>query len=275
MHKKLIIALNIISIIALSLLMASSVYAWFYFPSSKNLIINTAPNLDVDIELYHLEANAETESYEFHSVEAVDNTLSVDSNLVFFHWGGEYICESNKDDYYAIIATYDSDSYSNKGNLAAIINSSIICTSEYYIGENDETNLRFPIVSLAYSIASSNELDLSTVQATTEIRNASYTSISLTGEDDQNDPSFIVNGNTSKPLSELNSTQYKETYTGEDSQINSRIKVIIFLRVTADEARVNSAMESIEGFGNELSIQLYNKVVVTIDYRSIPSHTLD
>ena len=41
MNNKKLVFLSIISLAFLALLMVSVTFAWFYFPSSKNLIINT------------------------------------------------------------------------------------------------------------------------------------------------------------------------------------------------------------------------------------------
>ena len=278
MNKKVLIALNIISIISLTLLFAESVFAWFYFPSSKNLIINTAPNLDIDIELYHLELNAETEVYQFIEVDTLNNEtneFSMDTDLVFFHWGGEYICESNKEEYYAIIATYDSSSFSSQGNIKLMINSIIDSQSEFYYENEDEENinLRFPIVDVSYSIASTNQVNITSSAASMEAKSAEYTDINMTGTDDQSEPVYTVSGTEEKHLRTLNSTQYIETYTNEEGQIDSRIKIVIYIKVTAAEERVNEIMEDLStSFGSALAVIISNKLTISTNLRSVPMH---
>ena len=277
MKKKIILVLDILSILVLSLLLAGTVFAWFYFPSSKNLIIETAPDLDVEVSVYHMEVNEGNDSYEFVLVDLDKNDIfTVNTSLVFFHWGGEYICESNKDDYYAIVLTYNSSSFSNHGNLKALLGANVECSSSfYYEDENEEEiNLRFPIVELSYSVASTNQLNLLSSSAVVEARNASYTNITLNGEDDQNDPSFIVTGVGEKLFSSLDSRQYVETFLNEESQTDTRLKIVFFVKLTAAEGYVNTIMQDLEeSFGSALSISIANQITIQADLRSVPMHT--
>ena len=273
MKSKKLIFLNILALIVLFASMISVTFAWFYFPSSKNLIINTAPELEIDIDLYHLEANDESSSYLFKKVNAQDGKLSVDASLVFFHWGTEFICESNKDDYYAIVATYDSSAFSTHGNLKAILDAAIECSSDsyYHVDETDEDiNFRIPVVNVSYAIADNNMLNLTTSSATAAARNASYTKITLDGEDNQADPSLIVAGNVEKILSSLATNQYIETVNSGE-HMSSRIKLIIFIKVTADEKYVTDSLIDIErNFGSDLAIIVTNELTIDTTFRSVP-----
>ena len=280
-NKKILLTLNIISIIALSVLLIESVFAWFYFPSSKNLIINTAPNLDINVELYHLEANLENDTYQFVQVDTLNqetNTFEIDTDLVFFQWGNDYICESNKDSYYAIVATYDSNTFSSQGNLKLMLDTNIICSSEYYYhnNEGDNINIRFPIVDLSYAIAPNNHIDLSTQAASLESRNITYTPLTLAGEDDQSEPNYTVSCLTETLMSTLNSIQYIETYINDESQVDSRIKIVIYLKVTAAEEKVKESMRGLStSFGSALSILINNQLTVSTNFRSVPMHTIN
>ena len=279
MNNKKLVFLSILSLAFLALLMVSVTFAWFYFPSSKNLIINTAPDLDIDIDLYHLEVSGDSDVYLFKKINKnANDELAVASELVFFHWGGEYICESNKDDYYAIVATYNSNAFSSLGNLNAILDASIECASTSYY-EDEETgdmiNFRIPVVSISYAFASSNKLNLGASSTTAEARGANYTTISLTGTDNQSDPSYIVSGNGQQLLHDLATAKYIETYTNAEDQQDSRIKVIIFVKITADEAYINEVMEDLStSFGSDLQIKLTNKVTILTKFRSVPSSTI-
>ena len=276
MKNKKMLILSFLALIVLFASMISVTFAWFYFPSSKNLIINTVPELEIDIDLYHLEANDESGSYLFRKINAQNGKLTVDSSLVFFHWGTEFICESNKEDYYAIVATYDSSEFSAQGNLKAMLDATIVCSSESYY-EDEQTgemiNFRIPVVQLAYAFANSNSLNLTQSVATAEARGATYTDISMLGEDDQANASFTVTGNVEQVLSGLNSAQYVQNYTNEEDQATSRIKVIIFIKVTADEDYVTESLLDIErNFGSDLAIVVSNELTINTTLRSVPKN---
>ena len=276
MKERKMLVLSILALVVLFVTMVSATFAWFYFPSSKNLIINTAPALDIDIDLYHLEVSGDSDTYVFTKINKnQNNELAVDTDLVFFHWGGEYICESNKDDYYAIVARYDSNAFSSVGNIKAIFDATIECASTSTYEDpttHEEKKFRIPVVSLSYAFASSNQLNLTQGVATAEARNTTYTLISLSGEDDQSQPSLILNGSEEKLLHDLQASQYVENFTNEADQSDSRIKVIIFIKVTADEEYVDSVMGDLStSFGSDLQVRLTNKITIATKFRSVPA----
>ena len=74
-------------------------------------------------------------------------------------------------------------------------------------------------------------------------------------------------------LSGLNSAQYVQNYTNEEDQATSRIKVIIFVKITADEEYVTESLLDIErNFGSDLAIVVSNELTINTTFRSVPKN---
>ena len=197
MKKKILIPI-LLSIILISLGVAT--FAWFYFPNSKGLEVDTAPALDFDINVYKVLDNYD-ENGNYSSSELINLTTSKDENnndyydqtegkltvneaFEFFQWGDEFICEDTEAFYYAIDVTYDSNSYSD-GYIKNILSSELTSTGSFdYIVENVTTTMdaNFPILKASYSFASNCRILENEQQAITAIKGASYDEI-LTGTD--------------------------------------------------------------------------------------------
>lgn len=166
MKKKLIIS---IGILLATLLLATPVFAWFYFPNSKGLEIDTPKAEDISIKLYKLFntynddgtyassyfQDLTDESYKDSNDHDVDylqqDGYVIPESFEFFEWGDEFICESTDAIYYALECSYDSSVYKD-GYVKSILTTSLGSRNVVY-GENNE-EIAFPILDASYKFAS-------------------------------------------------------------------------------------------------------------------------
>ncbi len=179
--------LSFIITLLLVFAVATPIFAWFYFPNSKGLEIDTPSADDFSVVMYKLE-NQYNEDGTFKNSYFVDlskykdtnnnnpyltsNGFEVDEKYEFFEWGDEYICENSEPHYYAIECEYDSDIF-NDGYVK-----SILTTSLKSVGANleteDENNLllAFPIVNVSYKFSSTASIMSSENDAINEIKSS-------------------------------------------------------------------------------------------------------
>ena len=193
MNKKKIIIASIVSLLLIS---TASVFAWFYFPNSKGLEIDTAPALDFDIEVYklineydekgnysgsHLDNLTTIGSYEDSEGNTVNylNTttgiFSIPESFEFYQWGDEFICEDTDPHYYALKISYDSDAYQD-GYLNSIISATLESLGTFTV-EGVTTDASFPIIKTSYKYASSATIMNEHADAMTEMKNNGYQEI--------------------------------------------------------------------------------------------------
>ena len=181
----------IITIIAVLILISSvsAVFAWFYFPNSKGLEIDTAPALDFDIEVYKmthhydekgnytnssLDYLPENGTYTNKAGQTVNylngDVFTVPDSYEFFQWGDEFICEDDvKAHYYALKISYDSNVYED-GYIKSVIQATLTSTGEF-VGEGEVTyNANFPVIKTSYKFASSADILSDAGSAMTEMR---------------------------------------------------------------------------------------------------------
>ena len=257
-------------------------YAWFYFPGTENLLLETAPDRIANIDLYQI-VEDENNQYQFSqiSIEEGDPSYTVTFDLVFFQWGEEYLCESVEDYYFAFVATCDLDFITDTGNLKALFDFELACASnETYVkttGVEDETEvikLRFPLVNVSYKIASTNSLSLASADALAEARDPSnYEPLTLSGTDDQSEDVLLQTDTVEQLLSDLDSSQYVETFTTQAGTEDTRIKLLLFLKVSADEDNVSDAMPDARLFGST-TLSMTNALTVSLSLRTVPLHTV-
>lgn len=281
MNRKEKFFLSIISIIITLIVIGTATFAWFYFPSSNNLIIETAPGLPVEMKLYELVLNEEAEKYEFVLIEddITDNVFEVTTDIIFFQWGDEYICESTKDYYYALDITYDSNAYSD-GYLKSMVNASLECASDvtYKLNEEDSDEdaikLRFGMVNVSYAFASECTMDILSIDASLECRSSDFTTLTFSGyeDDDQTQDSLMLNGVSETILYDLQPEQYNHYFMNPDTNLqDSYIHLIMYVKVSADEANVNAKMPDSTLFSGTTYIHLTNKLTFEAIFRSVPT----
>lgn len=193
MRKKILITVISIFTILISLGLAS--FAWFYFPNSKGLEVDTAPALDFNIDVYKILDNYD-ENGNYSSSELINLTTSKDENdndyydqtlgkltvneaFEFFQWGDEFICEDTDALYYALDVSYDSNSYSD-GYIKNILSAELTSSGSFdYTLENvtNTMDANFPILKASYSFASNCRILENELQAITAIKGATYREI--------------------------------------------------------------------------------------------------
>lgn len=197
MRKKIIVLLfSIIILISL----ASVTFAWFYFPNSKGLEIDTAPALDFNIDVYKIIDNVDengnySSSNLINLTEAKDEnnvnyynptlgTLTINEAFEFFQWGDEFICEDTDALYYALDVTYESNSFSD-GYIKNILSATLESTGSFECTiDNNLTTIdaNFPILKASYAFASNSRIMENETQAITEMKGKTYNEV-LNGTD--------------------------------------------------------------------------------------------
>lgn len=171
MKKKLIIMISMIFAIVI---IAIPAFAWFYFPNSKGVEINTPDAEDVNVKLYKLFYYYDENGIFDHStLEDLTNKNYENSNgqnvsyltqdgyqiptsFEFFEWGDEYICEDDTTDYYVMECDYDSDAF-NDGYVKSLLTTTLKSIGGIYNygSQDEELKIAFPIVNISYKFASS------------------------------------------------------------------------------------------------------------------------
>lgn len=170
MKKKLIL---VFGIILATLLLVTPVFAWFYFPNSKGLEIDTPSAEDISLKLYKLINNYNDDGTykdsEFIDLSDEDETYKdsedndvpyltgngyvIPESFEFFEWGDEFICESTDANYYALECSYNSKAF-NDGYVKSILTTTLRSKGNTYDGNNSKY-VAFPILDASYKFASS------------------------------------------------------------------------------------------------------------------------
>ncbi len=186
-RRKLIILAAITILISFSV----SVFAWFYFPNSKGLEIDTAPALDFDISVYKLINNYDEDgNYTSSSLIDLDpttttyssyldsdaGTFTIPEEFEFYQWGDEFICEDTDPHYYALEISYDSDAYSD-GYIKGIIDATLASSGSFIVDEGEATettyDASFPVIKTSYKYASYATIMATEADALTEMKSSS------------------------------------------------------------------------------------------------------
>lgn len=181
--------LSVVITLALVLAVATPIFAWFYFPNSKGLEINTPEAEDFSVTMYKLENEYNTDgtfkrSYFVNLAEYGDeneenlyltsNGFEVNETFEFFEWGDEYICENSEPKYYAIECEYDSDIF-NDGYVKSVLSttlSSVGIQVDAYEEGDPKVDLAFPMVNVSYKYASISSIMSSDTTAVNEIKSS-------------------------------------------------------------------------------------------------------
>ena len=226
--KKKIIFMVVALIIILS--SVGITLAWFYFPNSKGLEIDTAPALDFEINVYRIQDNYVDGNYSNSEIVNITNTLAyndhegaevtatyddenkqltIPETFEFFQWGDEFICEDTKAIYYALEISYDSDAF-NDGYIKSVLSSNLVSSGSFIFDENTYY-ANFPVMKASYKYASSATIMNTSLIAMDEMKNESGYKEVMNGTD-----YYILDNSSYKLVDRFIDFDEDETYYTTD-----------------------------------------------------------
>ena len=267
MSKKIVASL--IFILTLLSTLVGTAFAWFYFSSSQNVIIDTDAHYDIDFELYRLDLSTNL-FVQVNDDDGDEETEDSDSDHIiedfeeisFYRIGSLFYSDVISDLYYAMVLTYPDNTFRD-GYVKAVIDS-YLCSS-ISVGSTPRDD-QLSYLSLSYAVASDCTMDVTSSTCSGEAKTTNYTQ--LTYAVNQNtkcdDPHYYEENELVIDFTNLNSSQYRYIFQDENNNEKEYCKIIVFLKVQTVE--LSSSM-----VGTSLSeINISNYYIFDAVFRSVP-----
>ena len=266
--KRIILSITLITL--LLLLIGGVTVAWFYFPLTQNVIINSDTDYSIGFNLYKLD----TDTNHFVQIndsddDNTDYVLTGNAEASFYKWGSGYYSDFAFVDYYVLELTYPDNTF-NDGLGKFIITSYLSATGSM---EDNDDNIQVEFMKLSYAVCSLANRDIGGSDIVTEAKASSTTYTPLTFTNNSNtlstDTNYYKENELNIVLRDLNTSQYCYSTTVNNETVES-CRVLIFLKLEDNPSNISGEVSELGLSLSSISITVANYYNISAVLRSVP-----